>query len=207
MQPNTGVIPVARPTRRLPRWIKRAAFESGLIVFSLLLAFVINEWREHRSEREDLRQARALVVEELRHNLATIESPEILAHHAALLAKYRTLAEAENPAGEPLFESGVHVAPLRDAAWRSLEARPIIADVPYDQLVVLADLYQEQQRLEAMHWAMIPQLIAVPAESAGVDAARTRKRTLVLYLADVVSAERRLLQRYREALEILAEKT
>jgi hypothetical protein len=191
---------------RLPRWIRRAAFESLLIVFSLVLAFVVNEWREGRALDRRVQEARALVAEELRFNRDSIASAEFLVHHRQLRDRYRALSNAEQPAGEPIFDSGVHIATLRDAAWRTLASPEIIAHVPYGEIVVLADLYQEQERLEKMHWTMVPWLLAPRAPDPQAAQLRAFNRSVALYLADVVSSEERLHRSYDAALRMLAPK-
>lgn len=189
--------------RWLPRWIPRAAFEAALIVFGLLLAMALNEWREARHQQARLGQALALLVDELKFNQRSIESPDTLAHHRGLLARYRDLASKDDAAGEPIFESGVHVATLRDAAWRTLSAPENIARVPYEQIVVLADLYQEQERLERIHWSVVGWLLAPrPAEHSAAYM-KALNRSVAIYLSDVVSTEERLLRRYADALRML----
>jgi hypothetical protein len=197
-------LPVStRPAARLPRWTKRAFFEAVLIVFSLLLAFVVNEWREVRAQESRLREARALVAAELRFNRDSISAPEFLGHHQKLLDSYRALAAADEPQGEPIFESGVHVTTLRDAAWRALAAPEVIGRMPYREIVVLADLYQEQERLERIHWSAVPWLLAPRAADAEATHRRAFNRSVAIYLMDVVSTEQRLLKRYEDALRLL----
>lgn len=204
MEPPIAATPVVRARRFPPRWLKRAAFESLLIVVSLVLAFALNEWREAHNQKAQLREARALIAEEISHNRATLEAPDYLQHHQQLLERYRRLAESTDPRGDPIFDTGVHIAPLRDAAWRSLSAREIVAQMPYREIVLLADLYQEQTRLENMHWTVMSLLIAPQPDQADTEQLRARKHSIALYLGDVVSTERRLLKRYSDGVGMLA---
>jgi hypothetical protein len=53
---------------QLPPWLPRVLVESGFIVFSVLLALVLNEWRAEAAQRARVTQALAAVHAEIEEN-------------------------------------------------------------------------------------------------------------------------------------------
>ncbi|GAB5525309.1 MAG: hypothetical protein Roseis2KO_31810 [Roseivirga sp.] len=54
-------------------WFKYLA-EIGVVVLSILLAFALNEWSQDRNEKEDLKETYRLIAEEIKWDLAQVNT-------------------------------------------------------------------------------------------------------------------------------------
>jgi hypothetical protein len=200
-----NVVPTPLPSTPVERvsresWLAKGIFESILIVFSILLAFVLNEWREGRAKKANLIEARQMLSREIASNRETLLQADFLPHHERLLSLYQGSPSNQSP----IMETGVHPSPLRDGMWRAVSNREVFGEIRYDELVVLADLYQEQTQLETLHRAMQLVLLTPRAEGTPLSERGSEWKATGFYLSDVVASERRLLRRYDEALQLLA---
>ena len=183
-------------------WMAKAAFESGLIVFSILAAFVLNEWREAREKRAQLVEARRMLHSEIVANRQAIMDPRYLPHHEKLFVSYLN----ESPEGKtehPIFETGVHITPLKDGIWKAVMNREVFGQFDFAELAALADIYQEQERLEHLHRSMQQVLMSSRATRKGEGLPVAEWKTGGMYMSDVVSMEKRLLTQYDIALRML----
>src|SRR4030081_2071500 len=113
---------------RIARWLPRALFESALIVFSILLALGVNEWRDHRERMSHASEARHAFANEIRANRDLLVSDFYLPHHKRMQLEYRKLIDEGRAEPGSLLDTGVHAAPLRDAAWRSFSTSNTLTD-------------------------------------------------------------------------------
>ncbi|HEX8281672.1 MAG TPA: hypothetical protein VF551_09855 [Chthoniobacterales bacterium] len=185
---------------RIRRWLPRALFEALLIVVSILVALAVDEWRDHRARSARADEARAIFAHEIESNRALLQSPSYLPHHSRLQAEYQELTSAGSDQPGSLFESGVHPAPLRDAAWRSFSASSTLADFAPDEILVLSDLYRAQQDLERLNANFLAQFMAPRADRETPAYRRDEARSISMYLNDIVPHEQRLLQSYDAAV-------
>ena len=72
---------------RSREWIGRAVFEAALIVFGLVGALLIDEWRDTRARNERLRAALASIRAELEANRAVLGSA--IANHETVIARLK----------------------------------------------------------------------------------------------------------------------
>lgn len=210
----------ARPVRagpslpvRLPAWAPKAIFECVLIVFSVVLALGLSNWAEDRRMAARVDDARGYFIEELRANRAMLANPSFLAHHERLRDLFGQAAGGEGPvtadrampAFRALFETGIHVAPLRDAVWRSAGSSDLLSEMPLTDVFLLSDIYAEQERLARMSETFVgstPGLLGGLEDGTGVRAAVT---SVQLHLGDVVAIEAHLIAQYDRALAQLGD--
>jgi hypothetical protein len=188
---------------RLRRWLPRALFESFLIVVSIVVALAVNEWRERHARLERVAEARGVFVNEIESNRTLLRSEAYLPHHRRLQAEYKQLAAENSDVAGSLFDTGVHPAPLRDAAWRSFSAGPTLVDFAPAELVMLSDIYRAQEDLARSNTNFIAQVIAPRSDRETPEYKRDQTRSISMYLNDVVPLEERVLQLYDAALERL----
>lgn len=128
--------PPSTRRRIWPSWAPRAVFECVLIVFSVVLALMLADWAENRKTAERVQEARVWLVAEIAANRAVLVHDQYLPHHRRLSAAFSGVApgdptrEQAMPAFEALFDTGIHVAPLRDAVWRSVSTSDLAAEIP-----------------------------------------------------------------------------
>lgn len=207
---DTETETTARPLRpfalRWRRWLPRATFESVLIVFSVVLALMLADWADRRRTAAEVAEVRTFFIEEIRANRALLLSDSILPHHRRLHTAFGTAAQGEATqekamqAYRQMFRTGIHVAPLRDAVWRSAETGDLLGEMPIEDLFLLADIYKAQATLTDLSNGFIsgtPGVLSALENGQGVRAAIA---TGQLHLADVVASEEGLVQLYDRAL-------
>jgi hypothetical protein len=207
------------PTRRVDAgwrsWLPRVLVESVLVVFSVLLALGVDEWREKRELGRQVQDARAAFAQEIRGNRELLRGDRYHPYHRRMWAHYRELSDAAG-ARDSLrldslrkltaarFGNGVWPTPFRSAVWRSLSQREVVGRMEPSELFLIADVYREQENVDAWHDRMFtiwsePRSDADHPAYIRSDIYRTRS-----YLADVVAGEERLMRRYDEALRLLS---
>ena len=138
--------PVRRVAIRWRRWLPRAAFESVLIIFSVVLALMLADWADRRRTAHEVAQVRGFFIEEIRANRAILVSAPILPHHRRLREIFSNVSEGDVTQAQAMaaygqvFQTGIHVAPLRDAVWRSAETGDLLGEMPIEDLFLLADI-------------------------------------------------------------------
>ncbi|MFC5344284.1 hypothetical protein ACETK8_00270 [Brevundimonas staleyi] len=198
--------PVRKPFGRWRRWLPRAAFESVLIVFSVVLALMLTDWADRRRTAAEVAEVRGYFIAEIRANRAILVSDFILPHHRRLHAAFGTAAEGEPTqdkamqAYREVFRTGIHVAPLRDAVWRSAETGDLLAEMPIEDLFLLADIYKAQGTLADMSQGFIAGTPGVLSALESGEGVRAAIATGQLHLSDVVASEEGLVRLYDRAL-------
>jgi hypothetical protein len=183
-------------------WIGKAVFESALIVFSVLIAMAVDDWRDTSARRQRLDVARANLVSELEFNRDLLNADDYLPHHVRLHDVYEGMeVSGKTDRADAMFQGGVHAAPLRDAAWRSFVGSDVAGDLPFAQRVLLEGVYGEQAGLRDTHRLLIESVASPRADREAPAFVRDFIRTIDLYLTDIVYAERRLLAKYDEAVK------
>lgn len=188
---------------RIRRWLPQALFESFIMIVSILTALAVNEWRDNRARLTRADEARTVFIHEIEANRALISSEPILPHHQRLQQAYQKLAEANSEQPGPLFETGAHPAPLRDAAWRSFSAGSTLSDFKPEHIVLLSDIYRAQEALEKLNSGFIAQVSAPRSDRETPEYKRDATRSIGMYLNDVVPLEERLLRDYEHATQQL----
>ena len=194
----------------LGRSTRRILLESALIVFSILFALTLDAWRESRREAARLTEVRQAFAEEIRGNLALLQSDRFLPRHRALWERFRELGRIESPTEQDLaavwtgeFSNGIWPTPFRSAVWRTLANSDLAARLPFDELFMLADIYREQENVDGWHDRMFTIWSESRSDRRDPEFIRDDIQRTRTYLADVVAGEERLLEAYAEALEEL----
>lgn len=201
--------------RKWASWAPRLIAESFVVIFSVLLALAVDEWRSNRSLQRQVAQARSAFAEEMAGNQKMLLGDFGKPYHDRMWQTYKNLyagyyandqekVAAANREISTHFNTGVHPPPLRDAVWRSLSQSDLIRHMKPDELFLLADVYREQEQLDRAFRRMLdvwlePSPFKKDPAYLEDDADVTR-----LFLSDVVSAEDRLLKRYEEGLALLS---
>ena len=133
------------------------ARESGLIIFSILAALCVNEWRTRAAADAEKREAFAAVYAELNDNLAILET--LPAYHAqvaaALRAKIDAIATSADPAKPTPMDAFTSIDGLRpaiitdrmpqDVSWELAKQRGAAARFDYDAARNLSVIYDAQR--------------------------------------------------------------
>jgi hypothetical protein len=179
-------------------WFAKAAFESLMILVSILFAFAIDNWREDTERARRLAEARVSLIQELRFNRELIARDIFLPHHQRLKTIYQDMFKSgSTDRAMAMFKTGIHPTPLRDAAWRSFLVSGVAGDLPFALHARLAGIYGDQERLEFLHRSTVGALLIPRADREAPAFTRDMIRTVSMYLTDVVANEEGLQKEYQ----------
>jgi hypothetical protein len=182
--------------------------EGTFIIVSVLLAFGVGQIREHRANRETAGHALRSIRDEVTSNLQRLEP--MVDWHARWLDAIRG-AEAEKSASNsamdvwfstrPEFTTGVSTSfpLLRRSAWDAAVNGDVLRLIDYDVSASLSDVYREQEIAVDNVNRLANGPLSVPTTFDPSNRGPS-VRLLWLTLADIESAERALLKRYKDAL-------
>lgn len=159
--------PATRPTgRRLRTRLPELVFEAVSIVFAVLVALGVDEWREDRADREVADRARVSVLEEMRSNRSELMDSRV--DHEALAGRLReTLESLES--GDSL-EVGVDFSYtlLSDAAWHTAQVTQATQFMDFDWVTEVARAYDLQDLFDQGQAGIVERITSF-GESAGED--------------------------------------
>jgi hypothetical protein len=171
------------PWPRLRRWAPRALYESALIVFSVLLAFALNEAAQARAQRE--RAARALdgVRRELVANRAAAELAR--RNHRRTVTLVARFDSLRRPLPDSVWFGGMfNPAPQLASAWESARAAGVLAQLPYDLVLELSGVYADQARYVAMSTSIAEAVYGDMVRSGVLAVFRDRARNFAVLAND-----------------------
>ena len=185
--------------------------EAILIVFTVLLALTLNEWRTNVKERKIKDKALKNIISEIRSNKEDIESK--LDYHLQTSEKIRlymsndSLWTSLNPSSgieavSTIMTRGIANPNLQSGAWNSAVLSGVVNSFEYDVLYELSNLYQIQENGPNSTWKIMAGFFS---ESSSFDPANARQVTMKFQLAfrELYSQERSLLKDYEKALSLL----
>lgn len=184
------------------RWLPRLAVESLVVVFSILLALVVNEWRQEE-EREDRRErATEAIRAELLHNYRELQSvhPYHVGLADTLRSAFETGAESVDPGVRP--QGWIRSVDLVSAAWETARATGTTADFPYDAVLTLSRAYESQAGFRRKKEDLIHPVL-LRAMDRDVPSLLNDPRGMGLVLNTLSDWEANLLREYERTLEAL----
>jgi hypothetical protein len=183
-------------------WLPRAAVESVLIIFSVLLALGLNEWRAESAQRARVAQALDAIRSELEENRRLVA--EARAYHTALAASFGQAAKAgaEAPDLDAMTQGLLAPAQVLRAAWESLRHADLAVRVPYDTFLRLSNAYGRQADYETLSYA-IGHIAYEQILLHGFDEALRRYPRFIPIQNDFAWREGALIHHYERALEAL----
>jgi hypothetical protein len=182
-------------------WLGRAAFESLMILVSILAAFAIDNWREDNERARRLAEARVSLTEELRFNRDLLAKDAYLPHHQRLKKVYQDMVRSDTTdRAMEMFKNGVHPTPLRDAAWRSFLVSSVAGDLPFALHARLAGIYGDQERLDFLHRTTVGNLLTPRSDRDTPAYTRDMIRIVTMYFTDVTVNEENLQKEYAAAV-------
>jgi hypothetical protein len=197
----TGASQADAKPRAWGPWFAKAAFEALMILFSILLAFAIDNWREDNERANRLAEARVSLMQELRFNRDLIAKDAFLPHHQRLKKVYVDMVKSDTTdRAMEMFKGGVHPTPLRDAAWQSFLVSGVAGDLPFALHARLAGIYGDQERLAFLHRTTIGGLLQPRSDRETPAYTRDMVRTVAMYMTDVVVNEENLQKEYAAAV-------
>ena len=185
--------------------------EALLIVFTVLLALTLNEWRTNVKERKLKDKALKNIISEIRSNKEDIESKldyhlQISENIKLYLSNDSLWATLDHTSGigavSTIMTRGIANPNLQSGAWNSAVLSGVVNSFEYDVLYKLSNLYQVQENGPNSTWKIMAGFFS---ESSSFDPANARQVTMKFQLAfrELYSQERSLLKDYEKALSLL----
>lgn len=184
---------------RLPGWLPRTLFEACLIVFSVLLALVLNRWRDDVEQERRVAQAMLALQAELAANHLLVQSAR--SYHEGLEQAFNTAAgaDAELPDLALITRGLLAPAPVMRVAWDSALNVGLANTIPYESLLQYSRVYEQQDQYAAINQTL-NQLVYEQLMRKGVDALLRDYRNFTGIIHDTAERERALDGAYRNLL-------
>ncbi len=187
-------------------------FESGLIIFSVMLALFLDEYRVNLKEEAATQKALSNVQQEMMANLAVLESWHV--YHSKVFEnidaalKLETLPVADFVKdGEELqyyslMPKGIVQGLLDDSAWQAFRSTESFSNLEFETILALSKVYKTQAS------GVQSSLNLILKEFSGSDFLEIDKlRDNLLFLRrafrEIASQEAYLINEYRVALKYL----
>jgi hypothetical protein len=172
-------------------WVGRAALEAGLIVFGLVGALLVDEWRDTRQREARRDTALTSVREELRANRESLD--RAIANHETVTGRLRESAKTG-----VRYNGGLFNAPqLSTVAWQTARDAAVTADIDHATLVAIGHAYNALDVHSAERTVFLNFLY-----TGGVDI-RNNPLGLAGWLSDMTLHARGVQQRIDDALQAL----
>lgn len=136
----------ARPVGLRPRLrekLPELILEAVSVVFAVLLALGVDEWRETRSRNALAERARASILEEIRSNEAELRRTRD-ANRALQQKIEETLLEVQRREGEPSLELNFQIALLSSASWQTAQMTQAANFLDFDWVRRVSNVYELQ---------------------------------------------------------------
>ncbi len=173
-------------TRSLLARLPELALEALMVVFAVLVALAVEEWRDERQMHEFADRARMGVVTELRANLDEFEEtgPGLLATDAML----REVTQEEDFSLLANFNLGL--PDFSSAAWRASQASPAASYFDFDWVIEVPRAYETYEVYSRMADQVIDE-VSSPS-TTGVDRVRAILGRLATLTGGQVQVQERL---------------
>jgi hypothetical protein len=201
---STAATPRTRESRlrRRPRWLPRVLLESLLIVFSVMLALAVDQWRDNRSRAARARLALDAIINELESNREAID--RAAAFHEEIAGKLKAIAASgELPSREVAFGGIFQPANLIATAWTSARDTGAAEQWPYDLVLRISRVYERQASYNELR-RNVTSDIYVDMRRRGAEAVlREGYAGFITLASDFANRERALRSQCDELLALL----
>ncbi len=144
------------------------AAEALMVVFAVLIAFGVEEWREERQLRQFAASARAAIELEMQENLDEFRSSQPSLR--SLLQRFALFVRAEDES-DPVFDDGVFdisfaLPNVSSAAWRTAQTSEAAPYFDYDWIIRVSQVYDILDAYERARDLMLDSMSPVLARGA-----------------------------------------
>jgi hypothetical protein len=184
---------------RLKEKLPEILLEAGSVVFALLLAYGVDQWREARSHAEMAARARQTIVEELRANREELNGT--YTRNASVLQDMHQQIAAFGKARVTGVRTNLHLSQLSAAAFQAAQSTQALQFVDFGWLVRVAKIYELQRTYTAAQELALGEVsMASGAISGGENPVRVLER-INSRLSTLQQLGQGLLQAYDEGLK------
>ena len=171
------------------------AMEFFSVVFAVLLALLLNEWRENRHEAALANKARGDIVRELRANEKGLR--EKAAVNQAVLDNLRHLVEGTVPKETRDLDITFHYSLLSSSAWKVAQMTRAIHSLDYRWMARITTVYDLQEICDRQASLLMDRLVALSPEELQ---SRAEQNNLYRRMANVLGLQGTLRKAYEAVL-------
>jgi hypothetical protein len=180
-------------------WLPRMLLESLLIVFSVLFALGMDQWRTQRGRARQANLALQSIQAELEENLTSMQRAR--SHHLAMRDSLQHYVALRQAPPEQLYLGGIfRPAPIHAIAWESARESGTIADLPYALILELARVYDRQARYRALADALGQDIMMQVRREGMEPVLRDRASSFIGLQVDFANREFVLIEEYTRVL-------
>ncbi|MGH7461127.1 MAG: hypothetical protein ACREMA_08870 [Longimicrobiales bacterium] len=183
-------------------WLPRVLVESLLIVFSVLLALGLDQWRDQRARVRRANLALEAIRAEIVENLGTLQ--RVRSHHLAMRDSLLSYAARRQAPPEQIYLGGIFNPGLTHAtAWESARETGVTGDLPYRLVLELSQVYDWQARYRSLGDALAQDLMAQVRREGRETVMRDRAARFIDLQEDFANREASLIKKYEHILPAL----
>lgn len=128
---------------RLREKLPELLLEAASVVFAVLLALAVDEWRELRSQKALAERARASILEEIRSNESELRSTRD-SNRALLQRIEETLPRVQQREPETSVDFDFQIAFLSSASWQTAQMTQAASFLDFDWVRRVSKIYEVQ---------------------------------------------------------------
>jgi hypothetical protein len=180
--------------------------ESFIVVFSILFALAVDEWKEDSENRQLAEKSIAVFEREIEQNMARLE--DLAPYHSGLREMLTRIDSTGDVRTAEDLRSTIGLEPLRpplltDVAWQTSLATGALTKMDFETVSALSLTYTLQARFQEQARITVPDLARPEAIS---DAAVPQAiRSAAVYLGEITAGEQDLKAIYEQALTQIRE--
>lgn len=190
---------------------RQLLIETFFIVFAVLLALVLNEWRTAVKEQDMVDKVLENIVNEIEANKKDLEIK--YKYHLAMSQEIGRYLANDSLWGTLQYNSGVEAViqltpkgiynpNMQSGAWDSAVLSGVVNSFDYEVLYTLSNLYQIQESGPNSTWKIIAGFYS-EADSFNPENARQLALRFQIAFGELYNQERSLLNDYKHALKTL----
>lgn len=179
--------------------IRSLLLESFLIILSVMLGLLGNDFRESMNKKETARYAMNNIVREINSNKlelkTSISKQDSLYSLLQKFVKAKNISEKKKSLYDIISEGGgIHFPTISTSAWETAVNTGDTENFKYDKLLQLTQIYEESRWIRSIRSRMLNMIY----DKSIFDTAQTDvlAKTLMIPLADLISSEKGLVEAY-----------
>ncbi|MCP4660296.1 MAG: hypothetical protein GY856_33260 [bacterium] len=150
------------PKRLLREKAPELALEAASVVFAVLVALAVDEWRDNRANAQLATRARASIIEEIRANRADLsESRE---DNQAILASIDQALSKIDTDETVQVNVDFSVSLLSSSAWETAQMTRSVHFLEYEWLAKISTLYELQEFYEDLQSELVSYFTGVDGD-------------------------------------------
>jgi hypothetical protein len=185
--------------------------ESGLIVFSVLLALIISEWRNNYNEKVQTEKILVNIKEEISENQKFLDN--LIPYHQKVSESINRIIKSDSLESKLFTDDGIAIAEFapngimqgtfNDIVWTVAKTDQISNRVSLDKSRVLYEVYEQQQIVNSTIRRLLDLFYSREIHRKNL---LNENATLInLLFNELTSQEKDLNYRYKNALQFLDE--